>query len=245
MAPINNPAGGFRFMVGGIPYSQGVCALAGFEIVRATLQRPIAYAQGFELIDGHLQGLGRPVAALCAIELRSPEPWTSEGFAAFNAVYRKQIDARGLPVGEHNPVARTNVAPALDPPTEPLLYAFSYTIPTTSSAGTFVISGAGDRSESGGIREGESSDDALREKADYVVGAVLKRLAGVEGKVEDITAIGVYSVFSPLAQVASILRPLGTAGIHAFHWCYSYPPVKGLDFELDVRSINQELRLRG
>lgn len=245
MAPIENTAGGFRFMVGGIPYSQGVAALPGFQVVRATLQCPIPYQQGFQLIDGYLQAQGRPAAALCAIELRSPEPWTDEGFGAFNVVYRKEIASRGLLLGDYNPVARTNVAPAYDPPTEPMLYAFSYTIPSNNNNGTFVISGAGDRSPSGGIREGESSDDALIEKAEYVMAAVLKRLEGVEGRIEDITAVGVYSVFSPLAQVETIMKSLGPVAIHAFQWCYSYPPVLGLDFELDVRGISQELRLRG
>lgn len=243
MAPIENSVGGFRFMVGGIPYSQAVAALPGFQVVRATLQRPIPYKKGFQLIDRHLQGQGRPAAALCAIELRSPEPWTSEGFAAFNVVYRQEIEARGLLVGEHNPVARTNVAPAYAPPAEPMLYAFSYTVPSQDSTGSFVISGAGDRSSTGGIREGESSDDALREKAEFVMHAVLKRLEGVDGKIEDTTAVGVYSVFSPLPQVETILKALGPTAVHAFHWCYSYPPVLGLDFEADIRAVIQELRV--
>ena len=245
MASIENAAGGFRFMVGGIPYSQGVAALPGFQVVRVTLQRPIPYKNGFELIDGHLQGQGCPATALCAIELRSPEPWTSEGFGAFNAMYRKEIERRGLLLGDYNPVARTNVAPAYHPPTEPMLYAFSYTVPSNHTTGTFVVSGAGDSSAAGIIREGESSDDALIEKAVYVVDTVMKRLAGIQAHINDITAVGVYSVFSPLVQIETIMKPLGPVAIHAFQWCYSYPPVKGLDFELDARSISQELRLRG
>jgi hypothetical protein len=36
---VNHPSGEFAFLPGGPPYSAGVVALPGFEIVRATLQR--------------------------------------------------------------------------------------------------------------------------------------------------------------------------------------------------------------
>jgi len=35
----------------------------------------------------------------------------------------------GLLVEGHNPVARTHVAPEVQPPVEPVLYAFSFTAP--------------------------------------------------------------------------------------------------------------------
>jgi len=64
---VNHPSDGFAFLPGGLPFSAGVVALPGFEIVRATLQRPLPYRSGFALIDRYLTTVGRPATALCAI----------------------------------------------------------------------------------------------------------------------------------------------------------------------------------
>ena len=85
---LDNPIGNYRFLTGIAPYSAGVVAMPGFEIVRATLQRPIPYQAGFDLIAAHLDTLDRPRAALCAVELRLPAPLTFAGFANFNAGYQ-------------------------------------------------------------------------------------------------------------------------------------------------------------
>ncbi len=49
--------------------------------------------------------------AFCACELRSPEPFTEEGFKAFNRVYVGTLERWGLFKNEVNPVARSNVCP--------------------------------------------------------------------------------------------------------------------------------------
>ena len=51
----------------------------------------------------------------------------------FNAGYARILESWGLFVGGVNPVARTNIAPEVDPPTEPVLYGFSYSRPSDSS----------------------------------------------------------------------------------------------------------------
>jgi len=38
-------------------------------------------------VERHLKSLGRPRQALCAMELRSPRPFTFQGFADFNGGY--------------------------------------------------------------------------------------------------------------------------------------------------------------
>ena len=40
-----------------------------------------------------------------------------------------------------------------------------------------------------------------------------------------------------------LLSPLGAAAVHAFHWYYSRPPIVGLEFEVDMRGVRQELRI--
>jgi hypothetical protein len=244
MKLVENPAGGFAFLPGGLPYSAGVVALPGFEIVRATLQRPLPYRDGFALIDRHLEAIGRPSAALCAIELRSPRPWSMADFGAFNAEYRVELETRGILLDGTNPVARTNVAPAYAPPEEPSLYAFSYTIPASVEGCTFVIAGAGDLDERGIVAEGQTSPEAMRTKAAFVMDVMMKRLAALGCSINDATNMAVYSVHSPLDLLTdTLLAPLGAVAVHAFHWHYSRPPVIGLEFEIDMRGVRQEVRL--
>jgi hypothetical protein len=119
MTPINHPDGDYSFLPGIAPYSAGVVSTLGFEIVHATLHRPLPYRRGFDRIERHLGSEGRSRSALCGIELRSPRPFTFDGFAGFNASYARILEDWGLFVGGVNPVARTNIAPEVDPPPKP------------------------------------------------------------------------------------------------------------------------------
>jgi hypothetical protein len=65
--------GGYSFLEGGFPYSQGVVALPGQAIERARFRKPVPLQEGFERIENHLKAAGRPLTALCAAELRSPK----------------------------------------------------------------------------------------------------------------------------------------------------------------------------
>ena len=80
MQLLDHPLGNYRFYTGIAPYSAGVVAMSGHEIVRVTLQQPVPYQQGFALIEQHLAGLGRPRQALCAVELRLPAPRSFTGW---------------------------------------------------------------------------------------------------------------------------------------------------------------------
>ena len=122
-------AGHYRFLPGIAPYSSGVVAADDHQVVHVTLRAPVPWRDGFALIDGHLRDEGRPRAVLCAIALRSPKPFTFEGFAEFNAGYRAVLDSWGLLVDGANPIARTNVAPLVGAPSAPALYGFAYTVP--------------------------------------------------------------------------------------------------------------------
>ncbi|MCB2006899.1 MAG: hypothetical protein KDH93_17915, partial [Rhodoferax sp.] len=119
--------GGFRYMPAVSQYSGGVAAQPGFRIERARFSSVVPLAEGFERIAQHLASLGRPNSAFCACELRSPAPFTEEGFRAFNAIYITTLERWGLMQGGVNPVARSNVCPDIDPPAQPGFHAFSYT----------------------------------------------------------------------------------------------------------------------
>jgi hypothetical protein len=244
MQLIEHHLGGFAFLPGSAPYSSGVVALPGFEILRVTLQHPLPYREGLLRIDRHLAVEGRPAQALCGVELRSPAPWSMDGFGSFNQGYRAELDARGILIGTVNPVARTNVAPAYAPPTEPVLYAFSYTVPSRLSERTFVSAGSGELSDDGIIAEGDSSPQGLRIKADFVMAVMAARIAGLGVTPAEVTALQIYTIHSPLDYLQDLLlAPFGAAAIHTFHWYYSRPPVLGLEFEADLRGVRRELRL--
>jgi hypothetical protein len=123
------PAGGYRYVKGVFQYSAGVSAEPGFEIARARFARPIPLEDGFRAVAAHLAAIGRPLAAFCACELRSPAPFTEAGFTAFNRAYVGTLAAWGIVRDEANPIARSNVCPEVAPPPVPSFYAFAYTVP--------------------------------------------------------------------------------------------------------------------
>lgn len=245
---LQGPDPSYWFLPGGEPYSQGVVATAGWEVVHATLRAPVPWRAGFTCIERHLRALGRPPMALCAIELRIPTPFTFAGFAEFNRGYRALLGEWGLLVDGRNPVARTNVAPVVGPPREPSLYAFSYTVPGERLPGpTFVAAGSGEirpgpASRASVVRPDETSPDALREKAAYVMGVMRDRLAALGATWGDVTAVGVYTPHPLDAFLATeVLAAMGPAAIHGVHWHLAHPPIAGLAYEMDLRGVRREL----
>ena len=252
MQLLANPAGNYAFLTGIAPYSAGVVAAPGYEIVRAVLAHPLPWREGFARIESHLSGLGRSSAALCAVELRSPAPFSFAGFAAFNGAYQTRLAEWNLLRDSVNPIARTNVAPAVNPPAEPSLYAFSYTRPIDSpdASRTFIVAGAGDLRDQADlspaaiVRPGETSTDAMQEKAAAVLAVMEARLFGLGMTWADVNGVGVYTVrpLHPLLE-APVLSSLHEASNCGIHWHYSRPPIAGLEFEMDLRGVRVEERV--
>jgi hypothetical protein len=228
-----------------------VASKPGFEIAHVTLHRPVPYARGFQVIEHHLGVEGRPKAALCGIELRSPAPFSFRGFGEFNAEYAAILQAWGLFVDGVNPVARTNVAPAVVPPHEPALYGFSYSRPCDPSwPPTFVVAGGGELPEGvleaeGIFRAGETSPEGIAAKAGFVMDLMEDRLRGLGSGWPDVTGIDVYTIH-PIEPLLSgiILARAGAAAVHGIRWFYSRPPIVGIEYEMDLRGVMTELRLR-
>jgi hypothetical protein len=240
--------GGYRFLPGISPYSCGVAAISGYEIVHVTLSRLVPYREGFEIVARYLDDRGRPRQALCAMELRSPESFSMDGFIQFNQGYRAILEEWDLLVDGINPVARTNVAPAVAPPAEPSLHAFSYTEPVNgrSSGLTFVVAGAGEvregRLEADAIvRRGETSLDAITEKAAYVLERMSERRLGLGASWEEVTAVDVYTVHDIFPLLQSQLIPATPAAArHGVRWHLTRPPIVDVEFEMDLRGVRVE-----
>src|SRR2546423_657816 len=168
-------AGGYRYIPAVFQYSGGVAAEPGFEIVRVRFRNPASLRDGFARVEQMIRDAGRPLTAFCACELRSPAPFTEEGFRAFNEIYAGTLRNWSVMQGDTNPVARSNVCPEIDPPAKPSFHAFCFTVVARGATPSFVVAGSGEAVEGKGnyrdhmVRRGETSPDAIREKAGYVL----------------------------------------------------------------------------
>lgn len=245
-------AGGYRYVKAVFQYSGGVAAEPGFEIERARFMQPLALSQAFAAVEAHLKAIGRPTAAFAQCELRSPEPFTDQGFLEFNKFYVGTLARWGhYKEGDPllNPVARTNVCPMYDKPAEPSMYAFSYTVPVVrATRASFVLAGGGDAREAGPsyrdriVRPNDTSPEGLREKVRFVIGEMERRmkLLGVAWK--DAVTTQAYTVQNIGHLVGEELaRRDAMAG--GLVWYYARPPVLGLEYEMDVRGAARELVL--
>ena len=242
---IPNPNGGYSFLKGIAPYSAGAIANAGFEIERARFATPLPLARAFARVDAHLSALHRPAQALCGMELRSPKPFTFEGFNSFNAGYVQFLEKRNILVNGLNPVARTNVAPGIAPPSEPVVYAFSYTIPAPDAGRSFIVAGAGELPEGSldphdVVRRGENSLDALTEKVRFVLGLMDGRVRGLGASWTGVTAVDVYTVHDVAPVLASLIVPRTGNAPHGIVWHYTRPPITSIEYEMDVRGCARE-----
>ncbi|HET7341554.1 MAG TPA: RidA family protein, partial [Methylomirabilota bacterium] len=152
----------------------------------------------------------------------------------------------GILVGDDNPIARTNVAPLLAPPPEPSLYAFAYTVAGSTLAPTFVVAGAGEmrdraRGAEGIVRHGDTSAEAMREKARFVMNIMQERMRGLGADWTRLTALDVYTAQPIHGLLEDLLRPAGAAAIHGLRWFPSRPPIQGLEFEVDLRGVTREI----
>jgi hypothetical protein len=241
---------GYRYIPGPFQYSAGVAALPGFAIERVRFANPIPLTEGFQRIEAHLTGAGLPLTAFCACELRSPGQFTDAGFIAFNRQYVGTLERWGIVANDRNPVARSNVCPEVDPPAEPSFHAFSYVRPAANAPHSFVIAGSGEAQEGTGsyrdktIRYGETSPDAIAEKARFVLGAMETRMAALGAAWDSTTGVQAYTIHDIHPFLASQIVSRGAAR-HGLTWHYCRPPVIGLDFEMDCRSVMTETVLAG
>lgn len=239
--------GHYRFVRGVFPYSAGVIAMPGYEIERARFHEPIAVREGFERIRAHLAQVGRPLTAFCACELRSPEPFTEQGFKDFNAIYVGTLREWNIFRADTNPVARSNVCPEIAPPAAPSFYAFSYTVPARDrTRPSFHVAGSGEVPEGRAnyrdhiVCRGDLSIAGLREKTRYVAAEMERRMGALGVGWADVTVTQVYTVHDihPFLATELVRRGAAAGGLT---WHFARPPVVDLDYEMDCRGVAREV----
>ena len=235
------PDGGYAFLEGVFPYSQGVVAMPDFAIERACFGEPVPMAEGFRKISKFLALQNRPKTALCAAELRSPKPFDFDGFAEFNKQYVSVLEQWRLYRNAKNPVARSNLAPDADPPAEPSFHAFCYTVPSDRT-GTFVVAGSGEWPEGGRFPEdivarGDHSAAGMKRKCDWVLDTMEYRMKRLGTGWKHATVTQVYAVHDIQRLIPRIQQRIQPSTITRH---YYRPPIAELEFEMDVRGVSRE-----
>jgi hypothetical protein len=240
------PAGNYRFIPAVFQYSSGAAADSGFEVERVRFDRMLPLAEGFAQAAKYIQAAGRPLTSFCACELRSPGAFTEDGFRKFNEHYVKTLAEWKIFDGTTNPVARSNVCPEIDPPSEPSFYAFSFTRPTRSKTPTFVIAGGAEAREGSGsyvertVRYRDLSPDGLREKVRFTTSQMESRMAAFGFGWKDTTGVQAYSIrdFHHALTDELVRRGALRSGLT---WHFARPPVVNLEYEMDCRRVVREV----
>ncbi|MGW4094911.1 2-amino-5-chloromuconate deaminase CnbZ [Nocardia sp. NPDC004750] len=249
MVVSENNKGGYSFVPSNLGFASAVVrALPGMAIEWAVLPKAVSISDGFDAARRHLELLGRPLEALCGIDLKLPYALARANFSAFNREYIARLDAWGLRTAEGCPLARTNVSPSINPPVEPSVLSFSYTVPTDEGTGTFVVSGVGELPDDtvipdGVVRHRETSHAALLEKAACVVEVVDHRLRAIGVDWDSSMTVQLYSAHDVTSSVQGLLAQKGLAPTHGLIWHDAAPPVDDLELEIDVRAYRRQLRL--
>jgi hypothetical protein len=234
--------GTYRYLPAIAPYSSGVAAEPGYEIIGLRFDSPPPVAEGFASLDEECARRGLPVAALAGLELRSPEPVAFGAFDAFNETYRRLLTERGLLEGGVNPIARTNVVPVRSAPAAPVLLT-AFLVREAAGAGgvDFVVAGGG---EIDGldpdtiVARGDLSAAGLVGKADHVIEEMRARLAGLGKDPGTPTLVDVYTAHEIPGLSELLLDRLPAVARYGFvRWC-TRPPVVEVEFEMDLRRVS-------
>jgi hypothetical protein len=244
-ALIDNAEGGFRFRKGGNKFSSGgAVANPGHEIVHVTFAAMPSMAQGFARINEFLNEQRRPSQALCGVELRSPKPFNFAEFGKLSDIYMDLVAKPDRMVKGANPVARVNVAPELDPPTEVSMFGFSFAAPR-KDAGANFLAASGELSGAypdGIVARGDTSTNGLRQKVTRELENIDKALGEMNVDWAAVTTFSVFTVHDIHPLLRELLLPRMGVGKNAgLRLYFARPPIEQLEIELQVRACSREL----
>src|SRR5262245_40006752 len=197
---ILNPRGNFHFTKGSPFYASAVVADPGFQIVRAVFEKPVPLEAGLAAIRRELESGGRPVQALCGMELRGAAPYPDRpSLMEFNSKYVERLESLALLVDGLVPITRGNLAVHDRSVTEQCVYAFLYTVQSKTSRLTFATSAMADlkRHPDGSVENvagGDVSPSGLREKVSFVIHTVDEKLKEIGASWNLATQTRIYTV---------------------------------------------------
>lgn len=239
---IENLLGGYDFIRGLGPFSAAVRARTNFAIVHATFAPAIELARGYGLVERRLAAAQRPLAALCGMQLRIPQPLSREGFEQFNRPYIDKLRSWNLEIERANPVTRTNVAPQSPSLAAPALAGFFYTIPAETSRRTWVISGVPEMVLRDGAMQLVAANDLSREglktKTESVLDTIDRHLAELGLTWNEPSTANLYTAHDLHALLVSLILP--RMNRNNLIWHHARPPVSGLELEIDGWSVLRE-----
>jgi hypothetical protein len=244
-ALLDSEAGGYRVLPAGQVFCGGVIPVDGFEVVHALFTPWVPLKDAWSRIEQYLKSVGRPVQALCGMELRIPAQLTLEGFRAFNQPYVQQLRNWDLVIGNYSAVCRTNVAPALEPPKEPSVHAFSFTAPTQLKSTTFCISGTADIDSRGRIvAEGDVSLAGMRQRLQHCLDTITERLAELGVGWDATTHVDLCCARELGNLMEAVVVPgVQGAAAHGIRLHHARPPILGAEVELECRAVRREITL--
>jgi hypothetical protein len=234
--------GGYRYLRGSKHRSAGVAAEIGFTIRRVRLRQPLKLEEGFAVVRTFLRGIGRPLSAFCACELRCPAPLSDHDLQAFNQQYNAMLAGWGLIRNGESPLARSDVCPEFAPPGAPAFHAFCVTVPQPrAGAGSFVTSGSSG-AHAQAARTGDTTQiapAALRTNTEHVLAELEARMCALGFGWRHATATQLYTVHDFHPFMAEIIERRGAAP-GGLTWHLARPPVLGSDCQMDVRGVAVE-----
>jgi len=185
------------------------------------------------------------------MELRIPKPLTPGGFNEFNQGYLKHLAGWDVQVDGNNPIARTNVAIAIAPVAEPVLFGFYYTVPASTRSRTFVLAGAGEVKSMRGndleiVAGSDVSASGLTQKTKFVMDLLGTRLSEMKMTWGDATVVNLYTAHDAHPVIASTILPaIGVAAHRGITWHYSRPPIIAMELEIDAHAATSEIMFAG
>ena len=147
----------------------------------------------------------------------------------FNIRYGEVLSEWGLYEGKvgTGSTARTNIAPAYSAPAEQVLVAFAYTVPSSTSRPTFVLSG--------------TPADAIREQVAWMVNTLEERLKELGVSWNLTTEFIAYTPHDiELSLRAEVVPKIGTAVLNGIRWLPGHAPVGGGSIEMGTYGVLQE-----
>ena len=246
-ATIEIPAGGYRYIPYAFQYSGGVEALAGHQIERVEFARPLPLAAGFAWIEQYLGRQGVPLVGLLCLRaalagavhrsrLHRVQPSVHRDAAALGRDEERQTTTRWR--------AATSSRRCTSRPNRASTRSASPARPTARRARSSSPAAARQATVPAPYRErivryGDTSPDAMRDKAVFVLGRMEERMAVLGKTWADTTATQVYAVHDLHSYLADEIVQRGAAQ-HGLIWHFARPPVEGLEYEMDCRSVPVE-----